>query len=92
MQDYPGRIKLWHVGVPPSGPMDALAFRLANALVGNEESAAGLEITLSGAPQHVLCCAHRAALHAPAAICTPGDTLGPTGFFTHSVHVALLNT
>lgn len=29
--------------------MDALAFRLANALVGNEESAAGLEITLSGA-------------------------------------------
>jgi allophanate hydrolase subunit 2 len=28
--------------------MDALAFRLANALVGNEESAAGLEITLSG--------------------------------------------
>ena len=50
MQDYPGRTKLWHVGVPPSGPMDALAFRLANALVGNEESAAGLEITLSGAP------------------------------------------
>ena len=36
------------MGVPPSGPMDALAFRLANALVGNEESAAGLEITLSG--------------------------------------------
>ncbi|CAK0782570.1 hypothetical protein CVIRNUC_005782 [Coccomyxa viridis] len=48
IQDYPGRTKLWHVGVPPSGPMDALAFRLANALVGNEESAAGLEITLSG--------------------------------------------
>jgi urea carboxylase len=47
-QDYPGRTKLWHVGVPPSGPMDALAFRLANALVGNKESAAGLEITLSG--------------------------------------------
>ena len=49
LQDYPGRTRLWHVGVPPSGPMDALAFRLANALVGNEESAAGLEITLSGA-------------------------------------------
>lgn len=47
-QDYPGRTKLWHVGVPPSGPMDALAFRLANALVGNASDAAGLEITLSG--------------------------------------------
>ena len=48
VQDYPGRIKLWHVGIPPSGPMDARAFRLANALVGNPKDAAGLEITLSG--------------------------------------------
>ncbi|CAL5223800.1 g6371 [Coccomyxa viridis] len=48
LQDYPGRIKLWHVGIPPSGPMDARAFRLANALVGNPKDAAGLEITLSG--------------------------------------------
>ena len=28
--------------------MDSVAFRLANALVGNDEGAAGLEITLSG--------------------------------------------
>ncbi len=48
VQDYPGRIGLWDVGVPPSGPMDALAFRLANRIVGNPESAAALEITLSG--------------------------------------------
>ncbi len=41
---------LWHIGVPPSGPMDALAFRLANALVGNDSKAAGLQITLQGAP------------------------------------------
>ena len=27
VQDYPGRIGYWDVGVPPSGPMDALAFR-----------------------------------------------------------------
>ena len=27
VQDYPGRLGYWHVGVPPSGPMDALAFR-----------------------------------------------------------------
>lgn len=48
VQDYPGRLGHWDVGVPPSGPMDALAFRLANRLVGNPPSAAGLEITLSG--------------------------------------------
>ncbi|HWC97497.1 MAG TPA: urea carboxylase [Candidatus Sulfopaludibacter sp.] len=48
VQDYPGRLGYWHVGVPPSGPMDALSFRLANRLVGNPESAAALEITFSG--------------------------------------------
>jgi urea carboxylase len=48
IQDYPGRIGYWHVGVPPSGPMDSLAFRLANALVGNPPDAAGLEFTITG--------------------------------------------
>lgn len=48
IQDYPGRIKFWSVGVPPSGPMDDYAFRLANELAGNAENAAGLEMTLSG--------------------------------------------
>ncbi len=48
VQDYPGRLGYWHVGVPPSGPMDPLAFRLANRLVGNNEDASGLEITLTG--------------------------------------------
>ena len=49
IQDYPGRIGYWNVGVPPSGPMDSLAFRLGNRLVGNPESAAGLELTVTGA-------------------------------------------
>ena len=44
----PGRLGYWHVGVPPSGPMDALSFRLANRLVGNPPTAAGLECTLTG--------------------------------------------
>jgi urea carboxylase len=48
VQDYPGRLGFWHVGVPPSGPMDALAFRLANRLVGNAESAPALECTMVG--------------------------------------------
>jgi urea carboxylase len=48
VQDYPGRTGYWDVGVPPSGPMDARSFRLANRAVGNTEDAAGLEITLLG--------------------------------------------
>jgi urea carboxylase len=48
IQDYPGRVGYWNVGVPPSGPMDHLSFRLANKLVGNDEGAAGIEITLIG--------------------------------------------
>ncbi|EMC9751102.1 urea carboxylase [Enterobacter cloacae] len=48
VQDYPGRTGYWAVGVPPSGPMDSLALRLGNRLLGNEEGAAALEITLSG--------------------------------------------
>jgi urea carboxylase len=49
VQDWPGRLGLWDVGVPPSGPMDALALRLANRIVGNEEGAAALEMTVTGA-------------------------------------------
>ena len=48
VQDYPGRIGFWNVGVPPSGPMDILAFRFANRLVGNAPSAAGLEFMMTG--------------------------------------------
>ncbi|MBJ7462391.1 MAG: urea carboxylase [Mycolicibacterium sp.] len=48
VQDVPGRIGLWQVGVPPSGPMDDLSFRLGNRALGNPENAAGLECTASG--------------------------------------------
>jgi len=48
VQDYPGRLGYWEVGVPPSGAMDPLALRLGNRLLGNDETAAALEITLSG--------------------------------------------
>lgn len=48
IQDYPGRLGYWDVGVSPSGPMDDLSFRIANALVGNKGDEAGLEITLVG--------------------------------------------
>ncbi len=48
IQDWPGRVGYWAVGVPPSGPVDSLSFRLANRLVGNAPDAAAIETTLSG--------------------------------------------
>jgi urea carboxylase len=48
VQDWPGRQGYWDVGVPPSGPMDAYAHRMANRLVGNAPDAAALECTLAG--------------------------------------------
>jgi urea carboxylase len=48
VQDWPGRVGYWHIGVPPSGPMDDLSFRLGNRLLGNPEGAGGLECTRSG--------------------------------------------
>ena len=48
VQDYPGRTGYWQVGVPPSGPMDDLSFRLGNVALGNSEGAPGLETTMAG--------------------------------------------
>lgn len=48
VQDYPGMVGYWMVGVPPCGPMDVYDFRLANALLGNDPSAPGLELTVRG--------------------------------------------
>ncbi len=48
VQDWPGRVGYWEVGVPPCGPFDNLSLRLANRLVGNAEGVAGLEITMTG--------------------------------------------
>ena len=43
-----GRIGHAALGVGAAGPMDAVAFRLANALVGNPCNLAALEMTLIG--------------------------------------------
>jgi biotin-dependent carboxylase-like uncharacterized protein len=43
-----GRDSFADVGVPPSGALDVVALRLANALVGNQPNAAALEILVSG--------------------------------------------
>ncbi|GAA0704379.1 biotin-dependent carboxyltransferase family protein [Dokdonella soli] len=43
-----GRRGLAALGIGHAGPMDEVSFRLANALVGNDDSATALEITLLG--------------------------------------------
>lgn len=47
VEDWPGRPTIGR-GFSHSGPMDPLAFRIANALVGNAPGKEGIEITLSG--------------------------------------------
>src|SRR5437016_4912365 len=46
VQDYPGRRGLQARGFFPAGPMDHLAFRMANRLVGNAPGAPALEIPM----------------------------------------------
>jgi len=48
VQDFPGRVGYWDVGVPPSGPFDDLSFQMGNQLLGNDKTAAGIEITAEG--------------------------------------------
>ncbi|MDP3551208.1 MAG: urea carboxylase [Novosphingobium sp.] len=69
VQDWPGRQKLWAVGVPPSGPMDDQSFRIGNRLLGNPEGMAGLEMTVTGPTL---------AFSAPARVCLTGADFGAT--------------
>lgn len=48
VQDHPGRVGYWTVGVPPSGPMDDLSARLVTRALGNRSDAALLECTATG--------------------------------------------
>ena len=67
IQDYPGRIGYWNVGIPPSGPMDHLSFRIANRLVGNAANAAAIEFATMGG---------RIRFHADALIALAGADMG----------------
>jgi biotin-dependent carboxylase-like uncharacterized protein len=46
VQDYPGRQGMQRQGFFPSGAMDHFAIRAANLLVGNDPTAAGIEVAL----------------------------------------------
>src|SRR5664279_4087969 len=44
-----GRFGYAHLGISPAGAADGLSLRIANLLVGNDENAPALEMTLVGA-------------------------------------------
>ncbi|WP_210643278.1 urea carboxylase [Pseudomonas sp. Tri1] len=75
VQDYPGRLGYWAVGVPPSGPMDSRSLRLGNRLLGNEEGAAALEITMSGPLLRFNCAARVAVTGAVIALALDGEAV-----------------
>jgi antagonist of KipI len=63
------------IGVGVSGPMDAVALRVANILVGNPQDAAALEITLRGPRLRCNADCTLAVTGAPLAIACNGSTL-----------------
>lgn len=44
-----GRIGFYEIGMPPSGALDSYSYSVANYLVGNQQGAACLEMTYTGA-------------------------------------------
>jgi urea carboxylase len=82
VQDWPGRVGLWSVGVPPSGPMDALAFRLGNRLLGNAQDAAGLEMTAVGPTLRFGCETRMVLTGARFDATLDGETVEPYRLFT----------
>nr|WP_256324206.1 5-oxoprolinase/urea amidolyase family protein [Nitrosospira multiformis] len=75
IQDFPGRLGYWNIGVPPSGPMDSLAFRLANRLVDNMEGQAAMEITFGGPTLRINCDSVIAVTGAPIQVSLDGKPL-----------------
>ena len=57
-----GRSGYQDIGVPASGPLDCISFRLANALVGNPPDAPALEMLLQGPTLKVMAESVRIAL------------------------------
>ncbi|WP_104762379.1 5-oxoprolinase subunit C family protein [Helicobacter aurati] len=43
-----GRYGYYHLGIPPGGALDQLSFKAGNLLLGNDENAAALEVSLMG--------------------------------------------
>ncbi|MGW2937191.1 urea carboxylase [Streptomyces sp. NPDC001156] len=76
VQDLPGRLGYWHVGVPPSGPFDAVSFAEANLAVGNPAQAPGLEVTAGGLALRFSAATVVAITGAPVPVTVDGSAAG----------------
>jgi len=72
VQDWPGRVGYWQVGVPPSGPIDAVSMQEANRAVGNPAGAPALEATATGPTLRFSVASVVAVTGAPADITVDG--------------------
>ncbi|WP_062461336.1 5-oxoprolinase/urea amidolyase family protein [Demequina soli] len=72
VQEGPGRTGLWHIGVPPSGPMDDRSFAIGNLMLGNAPGAAGLECTVAGPSLRMAEDVRVCVAGAPAAVAVDG--------------------
>jgi biotin-dependent carboxylase-like uncharacterized protein len=68
-----GRAGHLRYGIPPSGPVDVESFLLANRLVGNPDTAAGLECTYMGPRFQVEASCALAVTGAPAPVTVNGE-------------------
>lgn len=74
IQDYPGRPTMGR-GFPHSGPMDPVAFQIANLLVGNLPGTEGLECTLDGPELRFISPAVIALCGAPMEVKVDGESM-----------------
>lgn len=79
-----GRPGNGHLGVPPSGALDQPALRLANRLVGNPESAAGIEMVLGGLSVRAEASC-TVAVTGPQVPVSPGGSHTPVHLYTGEV-------
>ena len=71
-----GRPGYAHLGVPPSGALDAPALRLANRLTGNPEDTAGIEALLGGLSVRANCSCTVAVTGPPVAVTVDDRAVG----------------
>lgn len=78
VQDLPGRVGYWQVGVPPSGPFDSVSFAEANLAVGNHRGAPGLEVTVPLASGRSTAGGPTLVFSDPAVVCVTGAPMPVT--------------
>lgn len=81
-----GRFGYQELGMPVAGALDPLALRLANALVGNPQGTAGLEIALLGPALRVDAPAVRIAAVGPLALTLEREGDAPQPLAPHRSH------